>query len=59
MKLGLRATSDVAKESYQVYKYLDTSQSESYMNKYLGTVGLNSWSEISGFDASAFNNNDF
>ena len=59
LKLGLRATSDVAKESYQVYKYLDTSQSESYMNKYLGTVGLNSWSEISGFDASAFNNNDF
>ena len=58
-KLGLRATSDVAKESYQVYKYLDTSESESYMNNYLGTVGLNSWSEIPGFDASAFNNNDF
>lgn len=59
LKLGLRATSDVAKESYQVYKYLDTSQSESYMNKYLGTVGLNSWSAIPGFDASAFDNNDF
>ncbi len=59
VKLGLRTTDDVAKESYQVYKYLDTPQSESYMNNYLGTVGLNSWSEIPGFDASAFNNNDF
>ncbi len=59
LKLGLRTTNDVAKESYQIYKYLDTPQSESYMNNYLGTVGLNSWSEIPGFDSSVFNNNDF
>lgn len=59
LKLGLRTKNDVAKESYQVYKYLDTSESETYMNKYLSIVGLNNWNQISGFDASAFNNNDF
>lgn len=59
LKLGLRTKNDVAKESYQVYKYLDTSESETYMNKYLGIVGLNSWSQISGFDPNAFNNNNF
>ena len=59
LKLGLRTKNDVAKESYQVYKYLDTSESETYMNKYLSIVGLNNWNQISGFDDSAFNNNDF
>ena len=59
LKLGLRTKNDVAKESYQVYKYLDTSESETYMNKYLSIVGLNNWNQISGFDASVFNNNDF
>ncbi len=59
LKLGLRTKNDVAKESYQVYKYLDTSESETYMNKYLSIVGLNNWSQISGFDSNTFNNNDF
>lgn len=59
LKLGLRTKNDVAKESYQVYKYLDTSESETYMNKYLSIVGLNNWSQIPGFNTSAFNNNDF
>ena len=59
LKLGLRTKNDVAKESYQVYKYLDTSESLSYMDKYLSVVGLDSWNRIPGFDANAFNNNDF
>lgn len=59
LKLGLRTKDDVAKESYQVYKYLDTSESETYMNKYLSIVGLNNWSQIPGFNTSVFNNNDF
>ena len=59
LKLGLRTKNDVAKESYQVYKYLDTSESETYMNQYLSIVGLNNWSQISGFDSNTFNNNNF
>ena len=59
LKLGLRTKNDVSKESYQVYKYLDTSESETYMNKYLSIGGLHNWNQISGFDDSAFNNNDF
>lgn len=59
LKLGLRSQNDVEKKSYQVYKYMDTNQSLEYMNPYLATVGLSDWNQISGFDASAFNKNDF
>ena len=59
LKLGLRSQNDEEKKSYQVYKYMDTNQSLEYMNPYLATVGLSDWNQISGFDASAFNKNDF
>ena len=49
----------ISADSIQVYKYMDTNQSLEYMNPYLATVGLSDWNQISGFDASAFNKNDF
>ena len=52
--LGVMSQGHVKKQSYDVYKYLDTEQSLSYMNKYLSTIGIFSWeSVIGGFNAGA------
>lgn len=34
------------KESFEVFKYMDTPQSAQYTDKYLGVIGAGSWSEI-------------
>ena len=53
--LGLNAVQNgkhVKKTAYEVYKYLDRKQSFDYMNKYLGLIGIKSWSSaIPGFNA--------
>ncbi|RHP51237.1 hypothetical protein DWZ37_05135 [Clostridiaceae bacterium AF31-3BH] len=54
--LGLNAVQNgkhVKKTAYEVYKYLDRKQSFDYMNRYLGLIGIKSWSSaIPGFDAN-------
>ena len=51
---------DVKKQSYDVYKYLDTERSLEYMNRYLSTIGISSWeSAIGGFNAGALPSVDF
>ena len=58
--LGVMSQGHVKKQSYDVYKYLDTEQSLSYMNKYLSTIGISSWeSAIGGFNAGALPSVDF
>lgn len=60
--LGLRNNdaAQTAKESYDVYKNLDTENSLSYMDPYLGIIGIRSWQDvISGFDASKLPAQDF
>lgn len=58
--LGVMSQDHVKKESYDVYKYLDTDQSLAYMNKYLSTIGISSWeSAIGGFNAEALPAVDF
>ena len=53
--LGLRRNDGVqtAKESYAVFKHLNTSSSVSYMNSYLGDIGISGWNTVPGFDAGA------
>lgn len=51
---GLRDQNHNQKTAYDLYKYLDSEQSISYMNPYLSTIGINSWeSTIPGFNPSA------
>ena len=51
---GYKGKTQVSKEAYGMYKYIDTEQSLDRMNKYLSTIGISSWeSKIDGFDASA------
>lgn len=58
--LGVMSKNDVKKQSYDVYKYLDTERSLEYMNKYLSTIGISSWeSVIGGFNAEALPAVDF
>ena len=58
--LGVMSKNDVKKQSYDVYKYLDTERSLEYMNKYLSTIGISSWeSVIGGFNAGALPSVDF
>lgn len=58
--LGVMSRNDVKKQSYDVYKYLDTERSLEYMNKYLSTIGISSWeSVIGGFNAGALPSVDF
>lgn len=60
--LGLRRndSAQTAKESYVVYKNLDTSQSFTVMNQYLGTIGIDSWQKvIPQFDKNALVANGF
>ena len=58
--LGVMSQDHVKKQSYDVYKYLDTDQSLAYMNKYLSTIGISSWeSAIGGFNAEALPVVDF
>ena len=58
--LGLMSADHRKKQSYDVYKYVDTNQSESYMKKYLPTVGLSSWkSGVPGFNAAKLAVGDF
>lgn len=58
--LGLRDKGHAKKEAYDVYTYLDTDQSLSYMNQYLSVTGVGSWeSAIPGFDAGALTAADF
>lgn len=62
LHLGLRRndSSQTAKISYDVYRNLDTDQSLTYMNQYLGLIGIGSWeSVIGGFDASKLPASDF
>ncbi len=43
------------RESYNVFKYMDTPQSSQYLDKYLGTVGSDNWSKIvPGYNVDAF-----
>lgn len=58
--LGVMSKNHVKKQSYDVYKYLDTNQSLEYMNRYLSTIGISSWeSAISGFNPGALPSVDF
>lgn len=58
--LGVMSKNDVKKQSYDVYKYLDTERSLEYMNRYLSTIGISSWeSVIGGFNAGALPSVDF
>ncbi len=51
---GLRDQNHNQKTAYDVYKYLDSEESLSYMNPYLPTIGIESWeSTIPGFTPSA------
>ncbi len=34
------------KEAFDVFKYMDTSRSSQYTDRYLGVIGANSWSQI-------------
>lgn len=34
------------KEAFEVYKYMDTSKSSQYTNRYLGLIGISSWKEL-------------
>lgn len=56
LSLGLIRTSPWGfKEAYNVYKYMDTPQSESYTKKYLSVIGAKKWSSIvPGYKASKF-----
>lgn len=59
---GLRRndSAQTAKQSYQVYKNLDTGQSLALMNQYLGLIGIDSWeSAVSGFNGDALIVNSF
>lgn len=43
------------RESYNVFKYMDTAQSSQYVDRYLGTVGSDNWSNIvPGYNADLF-----
>lgn len=58
--LGMFDRSYHQKKSYNVYKHLDTDESLAYMNLYLSTVGISSWSDvIPGFNADALPAVDF
>ena len=51
---GLRDQEHRQKEAYDVYKYLDSEESLSYMNRYLPVVGIDGWEQvIPGFRAEA------
>lgn len=58
--MGLMSFSHKKKAAYEIYKYIDTDQSTTYMKKYLSTVGLSSWKQgISNFDESTLVTGDF
>lgn len=59
LSLGLMNKKHEKKESYDVYKNLDTKDSGTYMDKYLPVVGLKSWDAIDGFDAGKLAAVDF
>ena len=56
LSMGLIRTSPWGyKEAYNVYKYMDTPNSEAYTKKYLSVIGAKKWSSIvPGYKASKF-----
>ena len=53
--MGLRDRNEGQKdkESYGVYKYIDTDQSLKRMNKYLSLIGISDWKQkIPNFDSA-------
>ena len=58
--LGLMNASHEKKQSYEVYKYIDTDQSLAYMNQYLPTIEISSWKKkISNFKENKLSAGDF
>lgn len=46
-----------ARKSYEVFKYMDTAQAESYTSSCLSTIGITSWDKlVPGYNASYFIN---
>lgn len=46
------------REAYDVFKNMDTKNAEKYTNKYLGTIGISSWSSaIPGYSISRITSN--
>ena len=60
--LGLRRNDNAQteKESYALFKYLDTGESLKRMNRYQSLIGISNWAHaIPGFDADAIEAEDF
>ena len=62
LHLGLRRNDNAQteKESYALFKYLDTGESLKRMNRYQSLIGISNWAHaIPGFDADAIEAEDF
>ena len=44
--MGLKDLSGNKKPAYDVFKYMDTPQAETYTNPYLKTIGISKWKDI-------------
>lgn len=52
-----RHNTSLRRPAYNVFKYMDTAESENYTNAYLSTIGAQSWAQvIPNYDAELFQN---